>query len=1082
MNHDGPKIQSTVLESAWQRYAEFDANARAAANQRLFSRQATIILALVAVFLAVFTGTFEIYARLPVQVQNLLEITLILILIVDFIILALAIKSQQQQKASVLRATAEEIKKEIYLYRTVLQWHEERDQWLSQRVTDIQRHVADSFGSELTLAPYRGPLPPHHHPEDPASDPGFTRLLPNDYIKYRLENQLAEYVDLTGAPRQIRRYLHVGLLAMGGLSVLLAALEGPYTSWVAATVFVAAALISWLEPRELDSAINIYNQLVLGLNIIRDRWHSFSKEEQTGEEFFKLVLATEKVIWSHYNKSSSEIWRVIDDLNGQKHDALDEVLMLPTIVLSDKEIEAEIVDIEASPVETPIVVEKVTDIEQSSNGITKKQETALTIVETAEMVDPQAKAKKGRPHAFVVMPFGRKQGPDGRWIDFDSIYHDLIRPALETAGFESFRADEESVSGDILTDMFQELLLADLVIADLSIDNANVFYELGVRHSMRKRGMVHIQSGRSYMPFDIFNVRTIPYHCDKNGRPDPEYLEKDRQAITKITRETWASDVDRVHSPIFNLLDGLVEPDHKSLRTPLATGFWREYNEWRERVTIAQRQKRIGDILLLTEEISNPLIKEEAIAEAGRALRGMGRFELALQQYRSGLTINPRNKEFKREEAFHLNRLKRTDEAIVRLERLIQEDPNDTESISFLGRIYKQMWMETWAEIEDDQQRLQEAINAAHWLIKSINTYLDGYRLNQNNYYPGINALSLAVLLDYLATLFHVNNDPDVKAIRAELPKLKGAIHFVLENATRRNGSDYWALVSMAELEVSIARDPKQVTRAYRKALTAARKNMYSLKSSLSQLELFKSLNFRPEYVLAGIEVLQGELDRIKQEDETEEQSASMDPPQVFLFSGHSLDRSDEKPRFPAAMEKEVRDKLAKALDKFQANRNDLGITPGAACGGDIIFAELCLERGLDVEIHLPYEEARYIQRAISYAGDKWVERYYALRNHPGVVIRLQPDHLGPVKPGDNVYERNERWALYSSLIYGIDRTRLIALWDGMVDDIPGGPDNMLDQVRQFGGRVEHLNTTKFDYWKAGGKVSRALEILAMEV
>jgi hypothetical protein len=1088
MNQDGYKIQSAVLESAWQRYAEFHTNARAADNQRKLFRQATAFLAMIAVPLAILMGSDEIYSRLPVIIQGLLGVILVCILITDFVILALVIKSQQQQKASIMRSTAEEIIKEIYLYRTVLQWHEERDQWLSDRLTHIQRHVADSFGSELTVTPYDGPIPPDYDPADPTSDPGFTRLMPNDYIKYRIEHQLKYFSDLMIAPQKTRLYLQIGLLATGGLSILLAALGGAYTVWVAFVVFTAAALISWLEPRQLDAIINDYNQLLLGLNIIRDRWYSFSRDEQTGEEFFKLVIATEKVIWSQYNKGASEIWRAIDELKGQRHDALDEVLMLPaTAIINDKENSiADIIEAEVSAVEA-VVVEKTTEIEQrvvekSTNGITKKEEKALTIVESAEIVDHPARARKGLPHAFVVMPFGRKQGPDGRWLDFDSIYYDLIRPALEAAGFEAFRADEESVSGDILTDMFQELLLADLVIADLSIDNANVFYELGVRHSMRKRGLVHIQSGRSYMPFDIFNVRTIPYHTDKNGRPDPEHLEKDRQAITKITRETWASDVDRVHSPIFNLLDGLVEPDRKSLQTPLATGFWREYNEWRERVTIAQRQKRMGDILLLTEEISNPLIKEEAIAEAGRALRGMGRFELALQQYRHGLEINPRNIEFKREEAFHLNRLNRTDEAVVKLERLILENPNDTESISFLGRIYKQMWMETWVGVKDEQQRLQEAFNALHWLIKATITYLDGYRLNQNIFYPGINALSLAVLLDYLARRFNLNNDPDVKAIRADLPKLKGAIHFVLDNATRKNISDYWALVSMAELEVTIAKDPKQVTRAYRKALTAARKNIYSLKSSLGQLELLRSLNFRPQFVQAGIEVLQGELNRIKQEEEIEEQTADADPPQVFLFSGQPLDRPGDKPRFPAAMEKEARDKLSKALDKFQANKNDLAVLPGVACGGDIIFAELCLERNMSVEIHLPYDEARYIQRAVSYAGDKWVERYYALRNHPNVVIRLQPDHLGPVKPGDNIYERNERWALYSSLIYGIDRTRLFALWDGMIDDTPGGPENMIEQVRQFGGIVEHLNTTKFDYWKAGGKVSRALELLATEI
>ena len=80
-------------------------------------------------------------------------------------------------------------------------------------------------------------------------------------------------------------------------------------------------------------------------------------------------------------------------------------------------------------------------------------------------------------HAFVVMPYGTKEQ-----IDFNLVYGDLIKPALEGAGFEVFRADEEMRAGDIRTDMFQELLLADLVVADLSIDNPNVWYELGVRH------------------------------------------------------------------------------------------------------------------------------------------------------------------------------------------------------------------------------------------------------------------------------------------------------------------------------------------------------------------------------------------------------------------------------------------------------------------------------------------------------------------------------------------------------------------------------------------------------------------------
>src|SRR5262245_51579645 len=109
-------------------------------------------------------------------------------------------------------------------------------------------------------------------------------------------------------------------------------------------------------------------------------------------------------------------------------------------------------------------------------------------------------------HAFVVMPFGVKDG-----IDFDDVYHSLIVPALKGESLEVFRADEERRAGNIRTDMFQELLLADLVVADLSIDNPNVWYELGVRHALRARGVIQIQCRRDYLPFDVYLDRTLFY-------------------------------------------------------------------------------------------------------------------------------------------------------------------------------------------------------------------------------------------------------------------------------------------------------------------------------------------------------------------------------------------------------------------------------------------------------------------------------------------------------------------------------------------------------------------------------------------
>ncbi|MGH9840796.1 MAG: hypothetical protein ACREEM_18625 [Blastocatellia bacterium] len=130
-------------------------------------------------------------------------------------------------------------------------------------------------------------------------------------------------------------------------------------------------------------------------------------------------------------------------------------------------------------------------------------------------------------HVFIAMPFGEKEG-----VNFNAVYTDYIKPALESAGFEVFRANEEKSAGSIHEDMFQELLLADLVVADLSVDNPNVWYELGVRHALRPRGEVQIQCQRDRLPFEVYGQRTLRYRI-KHGAPDPEHHEKDKLALAE---------------------------------------------------------------------------------------------------------------------------------------------------------------------------------------------------------------------------------------------------------------------------------------------------------------------------------------------------------------------------------------------------------------------------------------------------------------------------------------------------------------------------------------------------------------------
>ncbi len=190
-------------------------------------------------------------------------------------------------------------------------------------------------------------------------------------------------------------------------------------------------------------------------------------------------------------------------------------------------------------------------------------------------------------------------------------------------------------------------------------------------------------------------------------------------------------------------------------------------------------------------------------------------------------------------------------------------------------------------------------------------------------------------------------------------------------------------------------------------------------------------------------------------------------PARVFLFSGHTIERKNRPiPRFPEAMEAEARQKIEQILDTFQASAKDLAIAPGIACGGDILFLEACLLRKMEAIVFLPFEPARFIEESVRYAGDKWVERFHYIQNHPQVTINIMSEDLTEVLPGENPFARNNCWSLNSALMYGIEKLRLIVLWNGKGGDGPGGTEDMVMRISEKGGTFEHIDTTQFDYWQ----------------
>ena len=113
---------------------------------------------------------------------------------------------------------------------------------------------------------------------------------------------------------------------------------------------------------------------------------------------------------------------------------------------------------------------------------------------------------------FVIMGFGKKQDPyTNRTVDLDTTYREIIRPSVVACGYKCIRADEILDSGAIDRSMYALLYKADLVIADITTDNANALYELGTRHALRPFSTIIIKGGESKIPFDLGHTRILSY-------------------------------------------------------------------------------------------------------------------------------------------------------------------------------------------------------------------------------------------------------------------------------------------------------------------------------------------------------------------------------------------------------------------------------------------------------------------------------------------------------------------------------------------------------------------------------------------
>lgn len=641
---------------------------------------------------------------------------------------------------------------------------------------------------------------------------------------------------------------------------------------------------------------------------------------------------------------------------------------------------------------------------------------------------------------FVIRPFGTKEG-----IDFERVDMELIQAALallRQRGRQLSGGGTGLISqqGNIREDMFRLIALSDLVIADVSIHNANVFYELGMRHALRPAHTFLVRA-RSDVPYP-FDLQTDRYFLYEPGDPGAAAV-----ALARAIESSLASPA--VDSPMFLLLPKLA-PHGRGQLAVTPRGF-------QEEVERAQRGGLAGKLRLLADEacafawdqeglrlVGDAQVKLRAYADArdtferlARAGHGDTRADLRLATIYQRLAVaDPRHRA---ELATY------SGQALARVLAGPLADGERAEALSLSASNRKSAWLDELDATPAHRQRevTLRSIQFEHMLA----LYLEAARRDLNGHYAAINALAALEIRGALATAHRDTWSAmfdDEAAAQARLQdtnllaaRLAAALWLVLglDDAMDRHdaGRDPWLPCSRAEyLLLRGGSRPTRVERAYRAALTGA--DRFMLEVVRRNLAIYRRLGLFEPAVAAALQVLD--------ECEAAAAPAPAAPAKVLLFTGHMVDAEARAPsaaRFPrteAACERAramIRAAVRSEITACAAGPGSVLGIAGGACGGDVLFHETCLELGVPSELYLALPPDLFEASSVHRGGAAWIQRYRALaRRLPAHVLQAAeplPDWLVD-RHGYDVWQRANLWMLHAALATGARDLVLVALHD----------------------------------------------------
>jgi tetratricopeptide (TPR) repeat protein len=407
---------------------------------------------------------------------------------------------------------------------------------------------------------------------------------------------------------------------------------------------------------------------------------------------------------------------------------------------------------------------------------------------------------------FIAMPFGSRPADGGMIIDFDRV-NLFIHRGAEAAGLDAIRADFEPAGGFIHKPMLERLLVAEYVVADLTLANPNVMYEVGVRHGASARATLLLcaEPFVGKLPFDFKPLRMVPYALAGDGSLSDDAGSALANVVSERLEQARSGQLP-IDNPIMQITAWKPAGSIEHSKTDVFLERLQFTGELGERIKAALLIRSNDQALAQLAQIEAEIIGlPPDVSQVHTALLGVYLAYRERKAYDRMVSLFERfPKELKQtaiaieQYALALNRLAEAatkagepDEAEVFRRHAISalndipEASVTSETYGIRGRIFKS-WHDAFSADDKDDPR------AEAMLQRAIDTYEQGLRADLRDYYPGVNAVTLRLLR---------GNDEDRAALETLIPVVRFSVSAA--PAPKNSEERYWQTATKLELSTA---------------------------------------------------------------------------------------------------------------------------------------------------------------------------------------------------------------------------------------------------------------------------------------